>query len=144
MSSYRTVRTLSAPDAACIAGLIDGEGTITLTQEHKNEKRRLVVSISSTERGLLDFVLSAAGAGKVTSKRTYQAHHAPSYAYRITNRHALTLLGQIAGYLKSYKAGRAALALSRYAAVTPRNGRYTPELLSARTEFEERFLAIRP
>lgn len=144
MSTYRTVRTLSAPEAAYIAGLIDGEGTITLTQEHKNENRRLVVSISSTERPLLDFVLTAAGAGKVTSKRTYEAHHTPSYAYRITNRHALALLAQIAEHLKSYKARRAALALARYEAVTPRNGRYTPDLLAARTEFEECFLAIRP
>jgi hypothetical protein len=34
------------PDiAAYIAGLIDGEGTITLTRLHAGENRRLVVSI---------------------------------------------------------------------------------------------------
>ena len=35
--------------AAYIAGLIDGEGTITLTRLHAHENRRLVVSIANTE-----------------------------------------------------------------------------------------------
>ncbi len=47
--AYAKARKLKLTDAAYIAGLIDGEGTITLTREHANENRRLVVSISNTE-----------------------------------------------------------------------------------------------
>jgi hypothetical protein len=56
MGRYRSVLSLDPREAAYIAGLIDGEGTITLSREHRNENRRLVVSIASTERCLLDFV----------------------------------------------------------------------------------------
>jgi hypothetical protein len=59
--------TLSSADAAYIAGLIDGEGTVTLSREHRDERRRLVVSIANTDLALLRFVLGTVGAGKITS-----------------------------------------------------------------------------
>jgi hypothetical protein len=43
------LRQLSDTEAAYLAGIIDGEGTITLTRTHRGENRRPVVSISSTE-----------------------------------------------------------------------------------------------
>jgi len=47
-----------APDvAAYVAGLIDGEGTVTLTRLHANENLRVVVSIANTELQLLRFVI---------------------------------------------------------------------------------------
>jgi hypothetical protein len=130
--------------AGYIAGLIDGEGTITLTRMHRNENRHLVVSISNNELPLLQFVREAVGAGRITSKRTYNPRHAPSYTYQISSRQALALLRQTAPLLRSYKAARARLAVAEYVRLTPRNGKYGPELRSRRSEFEARFLAIRP
>ncbi|HEY7944956.1 MAG TPA: LAGLIDADG family homing endonuclease [Casimicrobiaceae bacterium] len=145
MATYRVVPNLDSTDAAYIAGLIDGEGTITLTREHRDENRRLVVSIASTERSILTFVVERAGCGKITNKRTTSGRHAPSFAYRITNRQALELLRQISPYLRSYKAKRAALVLAHYLSLTPRNGRYTTALRLAREDFERKFLAtIKP
>lgn len=141
MTNYRAVLRLEICDAAYIAGLIDGEGTITLSREHRNENRRLVVSIASTERGMLDFVAERTGCGRITNKRTTSARHAPSYAYRVTNRQALDLLRQTYPYLRSYKAARAGLALANYLSLTPRNGRYTSEIRLARRAFEMRLLA---
>jgi len=138
------VQKLPSATAAYIAGLIDGEGTITLTREHSTENKRLVVSISNTERALLDFARDSIGAGKITNKRTYSEKHTPSYAYKITNRQALSLLEQIAKYLRSYKRGRATLALKTYISVTPRNGRYTAKLQAAREQFEKAFFDISP
>ncbi|MGI8385235.1 LAGLIDADG family homing endonuclease [Robertmurraya sp. P23] len=40
-------------EASYIAGIIDGEGSITLTRMHKGEFRRPCISISSTDRELL-------------------------------------------------------------------------------------------
>ena len=57
VNSPRHVNQLSAEAAAYIAGLIDGEGTITLTRLHTNENRRLVISIANTELALLKFVI---------------------------------------------------------------------------------------
>ena len=57
--------------AGYIAGLIDGEGTITLTRVHRNENRRLVVSISNNDLSLLRFVLEVVGAGRITTCLLY-------------------------------------------------------------------------
>ena len=63
MATYREVRTLSLAEAAYLAGLIDREGTVTLSRKHADEHRQLVVSISNTELQILEFVLISAGAG---------------------------------------------------------------------------------
>ena len=141
---YRTVKTLTPVDAFYMAGLIDGEGTVTLSRRHRNDQRQLVVSIANTERGLLEWALDTAGAGRITSKRHYSEAHVPSFTYVIGNRQALDLLGQIAAYLKSYKAKRANLALSQYISLTPRNGKYTPALWAAREIFIQEFLKLTP
>ena len=140
---YKEVNTLDQTDAAYIAGLIDGEGTVTLSRRHRNENRHVVISISNTDRPLLEYVLNSVGAGKITNKRTSQSHHTPSYTYAIANRQALALLKQTLPYLKTYKAKRSDIILRDYIRLTPRNGRYTPEIKLARTDFEQRVMKIK-
>jgi len=137
------VKVLTPEQAAYIAGLVDGEGTITLTSEHRGERRRLVVSIANTELELLSFVLETSGVGKITKKKTVRSEHTPSFAYRVSSRQALALLTQIMPWLRSYKARRAELALAQYTRLTPRNGKYSAELDRQRAEFEAEFLAMR-
>jgi hypothetical protein len=139
----RIVRQLAAHIAAYIAGLIDGEGTITLTRLHARENRRLVVSIANTEIELLNYVGAQVGTGKITRKRITSARHTPSFCYAITSRQALALLMQVTPYLQSYKRIRAAMALQAYTKLTSRNGRYSPERLAERRQFERSFLLIR-
>jgi len=143
MGRYRTMANLDPRDAVYVAGLIDGEGTITLSREHRNENRRLVVSIASTERCLLQFVAECTGCGKITNKCRASERHTPSFAYRLTDRQALDLLRQVQPYLRSYKATRATLALEHYLQLTPRNGRYTVGVKQARQAFEAAFLATK-
>jgi hypothetical protein len=54
VNNYKVAKRLNCEDAAYLAGLIDGEGTIALTRRHAGEERQLVLSISSTEIDLLD------------------------------------------------------------------------------------------
>jgi hypothetical protein len=143
MANYRTVNALSLADAAYIAGLVDGEGTITLSRKHANERRQLVISISNTELPILDFVLRQVGAGKITTKKTVKAQHSPSFTYAIWNRQALSLLVQAAPFLRSYKRHRAQLVRESYVRLTPRNGKYTAAGLAARQRFEADLLALR-
>ncbi|MBN7795089.1 LAGLIDADG family homing endonuclease [Parahaliea mediterranea] len=144
MTTYKRAQTLSDTEAAYIAGLVDGEGTITLTRKHRNENRQLALTISSTERGMLDFVLARTGVGKITNKRRSKAHHQDSFAYAVYNRQALQLIRQIGPYLLSYKSARCALILSEYIKLTPRNGKYSPSVKAARERFETSLLAIKP
>ena len=72
---YKEVNKMHQTDVAYIAGLIDGEGTVTLSHRHRNETRHLIVSISNTELPLLDYVLDTIGAGKITRKRISPITH---------------------------------------------------------------------
>jgi hypothetical protein len=49
---YKEVNLLDQTDAAYIAGIIDGEGTVTLSRHYRSENRQLVISVSNTERPL--------------------------------------------------------------------------------------------
>jgi len=68
MVAYKIPNTLTAVDAAYIAGITDGEGTITLSRKHRNENRQLAISISNTEMDFLKFILKTIGAGKITAR----------------------------------------------------------------------------
>lgn len=144
MNGYRKVNKLGPEDAAYIAGLIDGEGTISLARKHRNDNRQLVVSISSTEPVLLEFVLRTVGAGRITRKRAYSTRHTPSVTFTISNRQALALLEQVAPYLRTYKTQRANLVLDHYVRLTPRNGKYDPAQTRERESLITQFLNLNP
>lgn len=135
---------LSVADSAYIAGIIDGEGTITLTRKHKNENRQLAISVSNNERTVLEYMLQTLNMGKITNKRVNSQNHAPNFTYAVYNRQALWLLEKVAPYLKTYKAQRARLILNNYIRLTPRNGKYSEALKSQRTKFEVEVLSIKP
>jgi len=141
--AYQTVKTLPPLDAGYLAGLIDGEGTITLSRRNLNKHRALVVTVSNTEMSILKHVLKITGVGKITNKRITKANHTPSFTYQVANRQALDILKQTVDHLRSYKADRARLAIQDYTRLTPRNGRYSPAQLQEQTQFDEKFLAIR-
>jgi hypothetical protein len=143
MPTYRTVRLLSPTERGYLAGLVDGEGTVSLSRKHANEFRHLVVSVSNTESDLLQYVRSTIGCGKITRKKTAKPNHSPSMTYAIWNRQALALLSQIEPHLRSYKKLRARFALEHYVRLTPRNGKYTAELRGQRAAFEQRLLGMR-
>jgi hypothetical protein len=136
------VRKLTTAERAYLAGLLDGEGTITLTRKYRGAHRHLLVSISNTERSVLAWVQKVVGAGRITKKRVYKPGHTLSYTYAISNIQALALLKQVVSHLRSYKRRRAELVLDRYRALTPRNGRYSAELLQRREQFINEFFAI--
>lgn len=144
MANYKKTSKLSIADAAYIASLVDGEGTIALTRRHKNENRQLEISISNTEMELLKYLLKTIGAGRITQKKTYSDKHTASATYLISNRQALSLLKQISPFLRTYKQRRADLVLQDSLRLTPRNGKYSPETHQKRARFIETFLNIKP
>lgn len=135
---------MSESECAYLAGIIDGEGTVTLTVKQKGGSRHLAVTVSGTESTLMNYLPKVIGAGRITNKKTYKLNHAPAYTYSIYSRQAISLLGQILPYLRTYKAKRAKLALKEYILVTPRNGKYSPEQKISKDKFVEKFLAITP
>jgi hypothetical protein len=131
-------------EASYIAGIIDGEGSISLTRIHASEHRRPCISIASTDKELLVYIQSLAG-GVITNKKNYKPDiHKDSYTLTIKKKESvLLLLKQISSFLRvDKKRKRAQWILLNYDKVTPRNGKYNTELLEKKIAFEDTFFSI--
>lgn len=126
-------------DRGYIAGLIDGEGSISLTRNHENEFRYPAVSVSSTTIELMNYLKDKCQ-GHISTKKKYKENHTQSYAWSLRGDKAIELLREIKEYLRvPQKVYRANLIVNRYKEVTPRNGRYSDDLLKQKQEFEKQF-----
>jgi hypothetical protein len=136
---------MSPEDRAYIAGIIDDEGSIMLIKFHKHQHPAPCVDVSSASIELLEWILETAKMGRIQSKKNYKPHnHQNSYTYTVRYNDAIQLLNEIEPYLViSQKKQRAKLILTEYKALTPRNGRYSPELLKAKEDFYQRFISIK-
>ncbi|WP_226643395.1 LAGLIDADG family homing endonuclease [Mesobacillus subterraneus] len=131
-------------EASYIAGIIDGEGSITLTRMHKHEHRRPMITIPSTDKELLVYIHSIIG-GVINNKKNYKPDtHKNSYTLSVKNKiDVLSTLRYIHPFLRiERKRLRAQWILEHYESVTPRNGKYSPEMLVAKKEFENFFFTI--
>ena len=125
---------------AYVAGLIDGEGTITLSHNNKRDPYRTpVVSMTSTTPELVDLLYSEYG-GSVRKHKTYRTEHSDSFIWSVRHNRAIVMLTRISPYLRiPERVYRADLIPTRYKAVTPRNGKYSVQLSQAKLEFEHLF-----
>lgn len=124
---------------AYAAGLIDGEGTISLSRLHRNTERAPVVSFASTSFELISFFRQTYG-GSVVTKKVYSNRHTQSWECRLANNAALEFLRLVYPHMRhAIKRRRAKLLLEEYKLVTPRNGKYTTTLRRKKREFERRF-----
>jgi len=94
---------------AYIAGLIDGEGCITIT---RRKVKRLKtdnwfyepqVIVSNTDKRLSDFLLDLCGGWVATVTKTQKECHKPSYHWKITGDNMRRLLKDIIPYLRIKK-----------------------------------------
>lgn len=126
------------------AGIIDGEGTITLTIKksalNNRNFRMPVVSVSSTTLEILTFLKENYG-GHISSHKIYKDHHKQSWSWKLTYNDAIDLCEKIHPLLlEPEKRRRAKMLVTEYRSVTKRNGRYTESDLEAKHNFQERFL----
>lgn len=131
-------------EAAYLAGIIDGEGTITLTRIHKGENRRPCITISSTDIELLKYIHSLTG-GLISKKKNYQPkRHKNSYTLSIRNKNDVFLILKLTlPFLRvAKKKKRAEWILNHYNKVTPRNGKYSRLLLKKKIQFEKDFFKL--
>ncbi len=133
---------LNNVEAAYAAGIIDGEGSIYFSRNHMGRWPSPIVSVASTDRELVEWLRSRVG-GSIVHKKTYQPHHTPSYDWKLTDRKALRFLEIIRPYLViERKIARCDLLLNEYLACTPRNGRYSIEMVARKQNLIERFASL--
>jgi len=134
-------RLVEDKDSIYAAGLVDGEGTITLSRLHAGDRFRApVVSLSSTTLELVEFLRSTFG-GAICKHKTYKLHHKAHWSWRVVRNGALEFLQTVGPFLKEpEKSRRARLLIEIYPKLTPRNGRYSARGLEEKLAFEDRFL----
>ena len=123
-----------------VAGLIDGEGTITLTKIHSTDKFRAPsVEMTSTTYAMLEKIQVLCG-GNISQQKVYKETYKQSWHWQVRYDKAINLLAEVKDYLlEPKKSYRANLIVNEYKNVTPRNGKYNEEKLAAKLDFEERF-----
>jgi len=114
-------------EKAYLAGIIDGEGTVTLMKHHKNETPTPYVSVANNNLELLQWIKSRIG-GTICSKKKRLPRHNDSYAWSARQDRAICLLNEIRCFL-IIKKPQADLITAQYKSVTHRAGKYTPEML---------------
>lgn len=132
-------------EKAYIAGIIDGEGSIMLIKFHNNQFPSPCVSVASTSIELLNWIKSKTNMRKIISKKNYNLEkHKNSYTYVAKYNDAIYLLKEIEPYLViEVKKKRAKLIINEYKNVTPRNGKYSEEMLKAKENFYDKFISIK-
>lgn len=132
-------------EKAYIAGIIDGEGSIMLQKIHSNEHPSHCLSIASTTLELLYWIKDVVGNGYIIKKKNYSIDkHKDCYSYVVRRNDAIALINDIYPYLViNTKKKRAKLILDKYKALTPRNGRYSKEMLKAKLDFYNEFISIK-
>lgn len=118
---------MKAVEKAYLAGIVDGEGTVTLAKHHRNETPVPYVAIANNNLEMLKWVKTRAG-GIIIHKRRRLVYHKESYAWSVRQARALRFLKDIRPFL-IVKKQQASLILGKYKTVTHRAGKYTPELL---------------
>ena len=114
-------------EKAYLAGIIDGEGTVTLAKNRKTETPSPSVTVANNNLELLEWIKGLVG-GTIISKKKHKAHHSDSYAWAMRSDKAIQLLKDIRQYL-IVKKPQADLIINKYKSVTHRAGKYTPEML---------------
>lgn len=113
---------------AYLAGVVDGEGTITLSRSHANQTPSPEVSIVNTYYPLITWIRARVGKGIIRQRTGRRVQHATSYIWTVRSDAAIAFLRQIQPWL-IIKKQHARLIVSQYKKVTCRNGRYPQALL---------------
>jgi hypothetical protein len=123
---------LTEAEKAYLAGLVDGEGTVTLARHHRDQYPQPRLAIANNSLELLEWVRGKLGCGIIIRRSRRKEWHRDSYAWQVQLAgNVFKVLGEIRPYL-ILKRQQATLLLEDYKACTPRNGKYTPVMLEAK------------
>ena len=90
---------MNPQEKAYMAGIIDGEGTVTLSRAHANEMPAPKVSVANNSLQLLNWIKDKAGSGVIIKRTKREPQHGIQYVIDISDNAALTLLAEIKEYL---------------------------------------------
>lgn len=89
---------LAPTELAYLAGIIDGEGCVSL-QVRKGRYVTPTIQITNTDRRLTDWLLDHIDGGSVYRRPGYKEGHKPTYLWRCAGRIARGVLGDVRPFL---------------------------------------------
>lgn len=102
----------SVEEFAWLAGMIDGEGTITVSKPGKYERYELILLVSNSDSAILERCLTIAACGTVGWCKPYRPDWKKPGVWRTRNKAAQEIIRQVLPYLVGdEKRRRAVLAL---------------------------------
>lgn len=93
------VRQMSMTEAAYLAGLIDGEGSIIAIKRDKNGRTTWRLQVSSTTPILLEWCIKKTGVGSIVVRKSQNPLHADSQWWQCYSWNAVDILKQIVPYM---------------------------------------------
>lgn len=125
-----------------VSGFFDADGSISLLKSHSKESKTIQVSFHNTQECILieirKFIESELGfKGSLSKKTAKKANHSNSYDLKYLYKQGLEVMNKME--LVHPKKIHRHDVYKRIQECTPRNGKYTKELLAKRLELEEEF-----
>jgi len=102
-------KRFTIPQAAYLAGLIDGEGSIMLYRRGEGSAMRL--TIANTFKPVLEWCRAVSGVGNIVMTNRDNAKHKPGGTWLVNSQAACSILEQVRPYLR-IKAEQADLAMA--------------------------------
>lgn len=129
-----------------ISGFFDADGSITISKDGANEEPHITISFSNNERTILEkmkaFIWDETSVkGFIIQKKSRKANHADNYELCYSSTPKALFLSE---YIQSNHPKKAArlLLIPQIKELTPRNGKYSKEVLSKRRVLIQHFLSL--
>ena len=125
-----------------LAGIIDGEGSISL--DPRNGTRMPRLSVPSTDIEILRKCVEITGTGNITKRNSRNSKHKETWQWRTSgSRKTIAILKQISKYLQCpKKAKRAFFLIENIDRLCKIGGSYTTEELQLRTNLWNEFYSL--
>ncbi|MGL4873230.1 MAG: LAGLIDADG family homing endonuclease [Clostridium sp.] len=136
---------MTESEKAYIAGIIESKGSIMLLRDNNSKFPSPNVSISSTALELLEYIYNTLGSGSIRKRKGHSLdEYKDYYEFTLKRDDAIYFLNSIYPYLITpLKKSRANLIISKYKDLTPRNGKYTPEMVRLKEDFYNEFMSLK-
>lgn len=139
-------------DVGWLAGIIDGEGSISLERKNKGEWKYPRLSVSSTDIEILQHCVAITGIGTIRPtgigtirpKKEVRSNYKPSWVWKVDSKNdTLGILSVVLPYLKCpKKKNRSILLFQDYERLTFPGGNYTEEQKEEKRKFQATFLKL--
>lgn len=128
-----------------ISGFFDADGYVTLVKMAKNRRRTIVIGFTNNKIDILEdikyFLETSGASGIISTKKPRSANHQTSYDLKFVGFNNAKKLIPIINTRHSKKKSRFEL-IDKLIELTPRNGKYTESISTARSIVEDKFLSI--